>query len=314
MSRAWTIAQALKRTLFRYVSRAWTIALALKRTLFRYVSRAWTIALLLCLVVIIATFIWRNGTAFWSNHDSLSWQACVYGDAPCSTAAATWMLGAFGLLTFAAAWQTVIWAKRAYNIEIEPKLGQSVCPRQDSEEHPNDKEVFLLSSNQVVFRPPAGSTKQSVATEFQSYPHAFENLGRSALADVKVFMHIRDRTGKTSDPILVSVGNVKCDQEVHLVLHVWRRFDVVEVMWSEATERGTPIGFFPESPLRKEVEIELESAQIDLPLAPQAPSPPRPRARPPTRTTHQKTVAEAALPVEKPEAQTETDEKKIKTE
>ena len=235
---------------------------------------------------------------FWTKHSSLSWQACVYQDAPCSTAAATWILGAFGFLTFAAAWQTVIWAKRAYNIEIEPKLGQSVCPLQDSEKHPNDKEVFLLSSNQVVFRPPAGSTKQSISSDFQSYPHAFENLGRSALADVKVLMHIRDRTGKTSEPISVSVGNVKCDQEVHLVLHVSNRFDGVEVMWSGATERDASIGFYPESPLRKEFEIELDNAQIDLPLAPLDPTPIRSRGRP--RTTHRKTLAEATLPVATP--------------
>ncbi len=212
-------------------------------------------------------FLWWNGAEFARFHAVITWQECVYGKPECSTAAATWALGVFGLLTFVAAYGAVVWARRAFRIEVSPILGQSVCARHADPGHPADKVVFLTGEGQIVFRKPALLVERAVYDEYASYPNAFENLGRSALSAVAVQLHIRDADGNVSDPIAVDVGNIRCDREVHLVVYVSKAFKPVELMWSYATQRGKKIQFFPESALTKTIDYGFRAIeQLDLPL------------------------------------------------
>lgn len=225
--------------------------------------------------VLCTAAIFLVGRFYWSAHPgSISWQECVYSNAACSTAAGTWALAAFGIFTFAAAYRAVFWAKQAYHVEVDPRLGQSVCAHHGKPGHPADKTIFLTANQQVLFRRPALLTDEALKKEYVAHPNAFENLGRSALSDVRVKMHIRDAEGAMSGPIDVMVGNIKCDREIHLVVYVSTIFKPVEIMWSSATERGLAIEFFAESSLSDNLQVGVDPLaqgagtpeQIRLPL------------------------------------------------
>jgi hypothetical protein len=176
----------------------------------------------------------------------MSWQDCAYGNAGCSVAAGTWIAGMVALFAFAAACQAVAWASATYFIEIEPRLGQSLCPLHKVEDHPIHKEIFLVpqgqDQTQIVFRRPIDFDPSAYISSYYEYHSAFKNLGRTALADVDVDMRLVDEKGsKRSVPIRVHVGNVLCNEEVHVAFYASRVFEKLTVSWENASQ-AKPIG------------------------------------------------------------------------
>jgi len=184
----------------------------------------------------------------------MSWQECTYGDAVCSVAAGTWIVGLVALFAFAAACQAVAWSSAMFFIEVEPRLGQSLCPMHRVVDHPFNKEIFLVpqqDSGLVIFRCPLDFDR----SDYYEHHSAFKNLGRTALANVDVYMRLADEKGSgRSAPICVHIGNVLCNDEVHVAFFASRVFEKLTVTWSNASQsrpksKGREsVRFFPADP------------------------------------------------------------------
>lgn len=79
-------------------------------------------------------------------------------------------------------------------------------------------------------------------------------------------MHLRDETGRQQDPIEVELGNIRCDDEVHVAVYVWHEFKEVGISWSSATERGQRIEFYADDAYKEQFVQPMEVvAQTGLP-------------------------------------------------
>jgi hypothetical protein len=207
----------------------------------------------------------------------MSWQECAFGDAPCSTAAGTWALTLVGGLGFLAAALTVAYARRALGIELEATLGQSPCSHHEEKDHPADKEVFVTTRGQTLRKIPFGLSRSDLLEYFSTPIHvAFVNLGRTALASVSATMWLESERTKARISYPLYIGNIKCDQEIHVAVYVSRRHAPFKITWHAATERGNKIKFYAEDPVTTSVVVPLSEGDVLLPMGPQRPPNPPP--------------------------------------
>jgi len=239
---------------------------------FPSLKRNFGIAIVTIELIVIALFV-LGGLAYWHRAPGLTWQECIYGRAECSTAAGTWLLAGVAAFTLPIALATVVWASRAYSREIESRLGQRRCSHH-GDNHRADKEIFVTHGQVLLFRRPVGYDPKNAGTEYLDQHNASLNLGRPALASIKVRMHVRNEDGKVLDPIDVALGNIRCDDEVHVAIFVWHELHDVEITWSHATERGTSIEFYADDPLSEQVVQPMELTTQTSLLPPVGPTTP----------------------------------------
>lgn len=221
----------------------------------------------LTFLILLAVFL-VFGHYYWASHPGLSAADCAFGDAACSAASATWALAAFALLSFFAATRAVIWTKKAFEIEVQLKLGQSGCSDR-TESHVN-KEIFVTSESQVLLgRRPAGFTRND-AEQYYEHHAAFTNLGRTALADVCVEVCFEDVNKVRSPRWGFHLGSIRCNDEIHVAVYIAKFFEDMQVLWGHATEQGRPLDFYAEDAISIQRSYPLPSTQIALPGMAQA--------------------------------------------
>lgn len=129
---------------------------------------------------------------------------CAFGNPVCSTAVATWLLVGVSVLAFAAAASAAVWARLAYRNEIEARLGQDDC-LDLGKDHKVDKKLYLSPELDLLPNRPLG-TKE---TDYKPFHHAFTNLGRSALGNVRIHVRFFDRDGWPSPQFqVITLGNL----------------------------------------------------------------------------------------------------------
>lgn len=195
-------------------------------------------ALTLCWVLAFVIY----GVSYWHDHPGLTWQQCAYGEPTCSSAAATWALASFAVLSFLAAARAVVWTRKTFEIEVQLQLGQSGCA-QHEDSHIN-KEIFVTGDSQVLLDgKPVGFTKADLSS-YHEHHVAFTNLGRSALADVRVHVCFADVRGVKSSNYQLLLGSIRCSDEIHVAIYISDVFSDMKVLWSGATEKNKPLDFF----------------------------------------------------------------------
>jgi hypothetical protein len=219
--------------------------------------RRWGAGLLVVAAVCLIALVITNAFAFWHDHPSMTWQTCAFGDAPCSTAAATWSLTLVGLFAFGAAILTVQYAARSFGLETEPTLGQSPCVHY-GDHHLADRTLFVTEGGQLLTRFPVGVTEENVLETYAPPVHvAFENLGRTPLAGVRVALHIECKDGAFTRRVICDIGNIKRDRERHVVIYIDKTLEPFSVAWCDATQRGPAVAFRSENPVVQSVTSRL---------------------------------------------------------
>ncbi len=210
----------------------------------------------------IAIFL-LTGVGYWLGHSNISGTECIYGYPGCSTAAATWALAIFALFSFAAAAEAVMWTSSLFNIEVDPRMGQAECTKRGSG-HPPNLEVFVLDDQVLIGKRPIGYNPTTVRREYFVHHVGFTNLGRTALVDVTVNMHLDN----DSKGVEIGLGNIVRDAETHVVIYVSREYKVQdpEVCWGNACQLGEAIDFYPGSPVVSEAVYGIPD-QPTLPIA-----------------------------------------------
>jgi hypothetical protein len=213
----------------------------------------------------VALFL-SAGFFYWTNHPGLTAFDCLYGNAPCSSAAAAWSIGVLAICSFAAAAEAIVLTARLLTVEIEPRLGQAECPKH-GEGHQHDLEIFVLDDQILLGKRPIGYDPETLDQDYHIHNVGFTNLGRTALVSVSVNMHLDDdKVGYE-----INLGNIVRDAETHVVIYVSQELKEgdPEIYWSAACQEGLPIkSFYPCNPVPSEVVFGLTGEQLVLPGVP----------------------------------------------
>ena len=157
----------------------------------------------------------------------------------------------FALLSFLAAMEAVLWTARLFEVEVRPILGQTACSHGSS--HRANKNLFMTDQGQVLLgNIPVGFAAQTAEMNYHEHHVAFTNLGRTALADIKVKVCFEDTQSDYWRPYIVSLDNLRCDDEVHVAIYISRALRDVNILWGEATQEGKPISFFAADRISRE--------------------------------------------------------------
>jgi len=196
---------------------------------------------------------------FWLQHGSGDIAGCLFIDHECSTAAATWMLFVVTTGAFVAAFWAAFKAAEAYSLETLPKFGQSLC---DSTEHKPRATRYVEGRKQIndhTFR----ADDAYFQIEFD-----FENLGRSALAQISVTLQVFWLDDiDNPDSLKIDIGNIPVDKSAHVLLKIGKgtmlkASDSPFIGWSDAAQvNESEIKFIPFQYLRVERRIDKTSGQ-----------------------------------------------------
>jgi hypothetical protein len=210
--------------------------------------------------VSVALFLFF-GLAYWANNPGLSAPECLFGSSGCSTSAATWALAIFALISFGAASEAIAWTISLFQLETKSILGQSECSKR-GKGHLTDLEIFVLDDQLLQGRRPVGYNPSTLRNDYYIHHVGFANLGRTALVNISVRMHLDDQK-----PCEIALGNIRRDDETHVVIYVSRSYQKKDpkVCWSEACQDGVPVEFCPSSPMTSEAVYGISGDQPSLP-------------------------------------------------
>lgn len=218
----------------------------------------WVVPVPVAILLFLAWGVW-----YWGTHPSLTAPDCAFGNAVCSVAAATWVLAAFALMSFVAATYAVLWTKRLFYVEVRPRLGQAACKKRGTE-HPADIDIFVLADGTIIIDGrPVGVDRMTILKDYNARNISFDNLGRTALTDVRVKMYL----GNNDLPYEVPLGNILCDRERHVTIYIAKSHGELLVRWDGATQEQRPIPFFAKDRMeRAESFFEYGTDEPELPL------------------------------------------------
>ena len=159
-----------------------------------------------------------------------------------------------------------MWTRKTFEIEVQLKLGQSACVQRE-DAHIN-KTIFITSDNpaQVLLgTKPVGFTRADLPAYYEHHA-AFTNLGRSALADVRVHVCFVDVGGKKSPEYEVQLGSIRCPDEIHVAVYISKVFSDMKVLWDHATEQHKTLLFYAVDHVSAaETSFALPDATLELP-------------------------------------------------
>lgn len=213
------------------------------------------------IVFIGALFFIGLGVAYWiHSKDSLT--DCIFGRADCSNAAATWTLLVATVCAFIAAYEAAMKAgaalrvsTQAFNIETEPMLGQWLCTNEEGHKAP--RAIVFIEDHTVSLSMPRIYAKD----RFVPLYFDFENLGRTALREVTVTLHLEwlpedDENGKTFDQA-IPLGSIGAHRDAHVSIFL---------LWDFPTR--PKIGWLPDATIRERDEEANTYKLVPLPFSP----------------------------------------------
>ncbi|HKU67238.1 MAG TPA: hypothetical protein VJP85_05655 [Candidatus Baltobacteraceae bacterium] len=173
----------------------------------------------------------------------------------------------FTIFAFAAAASAAIFAKWAFNNEIEPRLGEDACTNRRCTRR--DRVWYLSSDIEFLPKRPLGSTEK----QYRKVHHAFTNLGRNALGNVVVKVCFLDKDGFPSPEFDMPLGNLGV-ADLHRERHVEIRIHEdlyddgdVFIRFNSASADGKKIKAFlkvdPEVPTAQNLFI-LPNSQLSM--------------------------------------------------
>ena len=151
---------------------------------------------------------------------------CVLGSPECSSAAATWSLLIATACAFIAAYDAASKAGKALrvaqdtlNVEKEPILGQWICTEEQAHKVPRES-VFIENRECAIGRPQSLPESAFIPINFD-----FENLGRIALLNVRVRLHLEwADEGKQTEykDAAIQLGSIGAHGSAHVSVYlVW---------------------------------------------------------------------------------------------
>ena len=150
---------------------------------------------------------------------------CLFARPDCSTAAGTWFLGAVTSAAFLAAYEAAMKAGEAlrvsqqtYELETVPVLGVAMCWEK---KHARTRRLFLYGDRVAESVPTGLQLHQFLALDF-----VFENLGRTSLLDLTVWLKVDESQHK------VYLGNIGPEKETHIsLMMIWDTSAVPRLEW-----------------------------------------------------------------------------------
>jgi hypothetical protein len=181
---------------------------------------------------------------------------CVFGDGPCSAAAATWSLVLITLFAFLAAYQAALSASeslaistKTYALETEPVLSQTVC---ENKQHELPRLTLFIEDQQITLMHPTSRPIEA----FGQVDFDFQNLGRSALLDVVVELILTFDT--VEKPFPVTIGSIAALGDAHVrVCILWDADTLPSIEWNPtASTRHGDVEFSAWPCMKVEVAVD----------------------------------------------------------